>query len=110
MLHHPLLDAPAAPVPPPLELVVIKSDTDATSTIEFIVENLFIFILPGPITTGACLSISTSHTSGLGTTLPPIFEAIAEQSNLLLLLDVGVVVVVVVVAFDAFRNVPCGTT
>src|ERR687891_36058 len=70
------------PPPPPLLLAfdfTIKSEIAPTSTIEFIVENLFIFILPGPTIVGACLGISTSHTLlGLGKTSPPIVEAIAS--------------------------------
>ena len=67
----------APPVLPPAFVVGIKSDNAATSTIEFAVENLFIFILPGPIITGDCLGISTSHILlGLGTTIHPIVEAI----------------------------------
>src|SRR5919199_395653 len=79
------------PLPPLLPLVplllafdfTIRSDSAATSTMEFMVENLFIFILPGPIIVGACLSISTSHILlGLGTTIPPIVEAMAWQFRL----------------------------
>jgi hypothetical protein len=66
-------DADAAPVPD----LFIKSDIDATSTIEFIVENLFIFILPGPIIVGDCLSISILHILlGFGIDIPAIFVAI----------------------------------
>jgi hypothetical protein len=51
---------------------------------EFMVENLFIFILPGPTIVGACLDISTSHTLlGLGITIHPIVEAIDWQFRLM---------------------------
>jgi hypothetical protein len=61
---------------PPHDLF-IKSDIDATYNIEFIVENVFIFILPGPIIVRDCLSISTSHILlGFGIDIPAIFVAI----------------------------------
>jgi hypothetical protein len=47
------------------------------------------FILPGPIIVGDCLSIITSHILlGLGTIIPAIFVAIDWQFSLLAASDV----------------------
>jgi hypothetical protein len=59
--------------------LINRSDTDAISTTEFVVENLFIFIFPGPTIVGACLGISTSHT--LIGTLLYYWYLIPEQMN-----------------------------